>query len=585
MAGRTTKSRLRLKKKVVAPSGPTRKRTAEREGGRVAPSKRSGLDSLREEVKSLKKLVLFQKAKQKLLRSKTIGPEQINTLLADYLKVVLTLTDTAAGSILLLENDQLVFRAVTGAGSRGLTGKSMSVDEGIAGHVFRSGKSYLSADVSRDTVWSSRISAEIRFPTVNILCAPLRTADNVIGVIEIINKKGRRPFDSEDREMIETLADQLALDISHATLLSESIHVAHRRAKQMELSMVLNSSLNQRQIRKLAIEAVTDLLDAEVGSLLLVDERSKDLFFEVALGAKEAQVKQMRLRMGEGIAGWVAANDQPALVNDVQNDPRYFRRAQTITDFITRNMVCVPIRSRGRVIGVLQAINKKNGALFTEEDLENCWTLSHQVAIALENAGLYAELKETFVNTAEALAAAVEKRDPYTGGHIKRVVEYSLAIARHMSVPLSDMEDLRLAAVLHDIGKIGIKDSVLLKEARLDNEEIAHMREHPLVGEDILVHIDQMKSVRRILRAHHEKWDGTGYPDGLKADSIPVFARIIAIADTFDAITTDRPYRKAADWKTALDEIKRCSGSAYDPALVQAFERACQAGEITIIQG
>jgi HD-GYP domain-containing protein (c-di-GMP phosphodiesterase class II) len=232
---------------------------------------------------------------------------------------------------------------------------------------------------------------------------------------------------------------------------------------------------------------------------------------------------------------------------------------------------------------VLEAINKKDNAAFTGEDLENFWTLSHQVAIALENAQLYAELKETFLNTAEALAAAVEKRDPYTGGHVKRVVEYSLAIARHMPVPLTDIEDLRLAAVLHDIGKIGIKDSVLLKQARLDHDEIAHMREHPLVGEDILFHIEQMKSVRKIMRAHHEKWDGTGYPDGLKGGEIPVHARIIAIADTFDAITTDRPYRRAADWKTAVDEINRCSGKEYDPMVVDAFTKACSAGDIIII--
>jgi HD-GYP domain-containing protein (c-di-GMP phosphodiesterase class II) len=338
-------------------------------------------------------------------------------------------------------------------------------------------------------------------------------------------------------------------------------------------------------VRQRAIEAVTSLLGAEVGSLLLVDERTKDLYFEVALGEKELQVKQMRLKMGEGIAGWVAANDQPALINDVQNDPRYFRRAQTITDFITRNMVCVPVRSRGGVIGVLQAVNKKDGALFTEDDLEVCWTLANQVAVALENAHLYAELKETFLNTAEALAAAVEKKDPYTGGHIKRVVEYSAAIARHMSLSLNDVEALRLAAVLHDIGKIGIRDSVLLKEGGLNHEEICHMREHPLVGEDILDHIEQMKDVRKILRAHHEKWDGSGYPDGLKGADIPIHARIIAIADTFDAITTDRPYRKAADWRSAAEEIKRCSGASYDPKIVEAFLRACEAGDITIVGG
>ncbi len=527
--------------------------------------------------------MLFQKAKQQLLKSGTIGREQVDQLLADYLKVVLTLTGTSAGSILTPEHDRLVFRAASGPGARRLLGRSIVPDEGIAGWVYKNGKTYLSSDVSRDTRWSSRISAELRFPTQNILCAPLRAAGKVIGVIEIINKKGSRPFGREDREMLETLADQLALDIAYATLLAESMSVARRRAKQMELAVVLNSSLSQRAVRKQAIEAVTSLLGAEVGSLLLVDERTKDLFFEVALGAKEEQVKQMRLKMGEGIAGWVAANDQPALINDVQNDPRYFRRAQSITNFITRNMICVPIRAKGRVIGVLEAINKKGNDDFTAEDMENCWTLSHQVAIALENSQLYAELKETFLNTAEALAAAVEKRDPYTGGHIKRVVEYSLAIARHLAVPLTDMEDLRLAAVLHDIGKIGIKDSVLLKQARLDHEEIAHMREHPLVGEDILMHIEQMKNIRRIMRAHHEKWDGTGYPDGLKGDEIPVHARIIAIADTFDAITTDRPYRKAADWKTAVDEINRCSGKEYDPLLVAAFTKACKAGDIIII--
>jgi HD-GYP domain-containing protein (c-di-GMP phosphodiesterase class II) len=549
----------------------------------AAPRSLRDSASFRAELQTLKKLVLLQKAKQRLLSGKQPSPVEVDTLLSDYLKVILNLTNTSAGSIMVHEDDALVFRASFGPGSRRLKQQRLPEDEGIAGWVFRTGRTYLSSDVSRDPRWSHRISAELRYSTRNILAAPLRTAQKVLGVVEIINKKDGKPFGREDKEMLETLAGQLALDVAYADLLSRSLRESQHRTTQMGLSMVLNSSLNQRVIRTRSIEALTSLLDAEVGSLLLVDERTKDLFFEVALGEKEDRVKQMRLKMGEGIAGWVAANDQQALINDVQNDPRYFRRAQTITDFVTRNMVCVPVRSKGRVIGVLQAINKKKGAFFSDEDLENCWTLSNQVAVALENANLYAELKETFLNTAEALAAAVEKRDPYTGGHIRRVVEYSMAIAQHLAIPLSDMEDLRLAAVLHDIGKIGIKDSVLLKQARLDQEEIAHMREHPLVGEDILEHIEQMKKVRKIMRAHHEKWDGTGYPDGLKGEDIPVHARIIAIADTFDAITTDRPYRRAADWKTAVDEIKRCSGTEYDPVLVEAFIRACEAGDVTIV--
>ena len=170
----------------------------------------------------------------------------------------------------------------------------------------------------------------------------------MIGVVELINRKGEQRFRKEDQEILETLAGQLALDVTYAMLLSKSIREAQRRVTQMGLAMLLNSSLNQREVRKEAIEAVTSLLDAEVGSLLLVDEKTNELYFEVALGEKEKQVKQMRLKMGEGIAGWVAVHDQPALINDVQNDPRYFRRAQTLTNFITRNMVCVPVRSRGQ---------------------------------------------------------------------------------------------------------------------------------------------------------------------------------------------------------------------------------------------
>jgi HD-GYP domain-containing protein (c-di-GMP phosphodiesterase class II) len=319
-----------------------------------------------------------------------------------------------------------------------------------------------------------------------------------------------------------------------------------------------------------------------VGSLLLVDEKAGDLYFEVALGEKGERLKQVRLRMGEGIAGWVAANDRPALVNDVANDPRHLKRVAAITDFETRTMLSVPVRFRGKVIGVLQAINKKNGGRFTEGDLEDFSALSNQVAVALENAHLYEGLQEAFLHTAEALAAAVEKKDPYTGGHIKRVLKYSTAIARHAKMPPDDLEQLRLAAVLHDIGKIGIRDSVLLKQGKLDPEELAHMRQHPLVGDDILGHIEQMKAVRKIMRAHHEKWDGSGYPDGLKGDAIPLSARVIAVADALDALTTDRPYRRAADLKTAEEEIRKFAGREFDPQVAEAFVQACENGDIVI---
>ena len=149
---------------------------------------------------------------------------------------------------------------------------------------------------------------------------------------------------------------------------------------------------------------------------------------------------------------------------------------------------------------------------------------------------------------------------------------------------LEDEEELKLAAVLHDIGKIGIKDSVLLKEEKLSAEEFAEMQKHPLLGAEILAHIEQMKNVSRIMRAHHEKWDGSGYPEGLKGDAIPVHARIISVADAFDAMTTDRPYRDAADLETAAEEIRRFSGKEFDPEIVDAFLDAVRTGDFLLIR-
>jgi HD-GYP domain-containing protein (c-di-GMP phosphodiesterase class II) len=568
---KTATKRPSTTKKAAAPKRP------------AAPKKAN--DTLRVQAQALKELVSLEKIKQEFLHDNVTGAAELDKLLADYLKVILKLTGTQAGSIMLREGDHLVFRASLGPKAASLLGRHIPLDEGIAGWVARSGKAYLSSDVAKDTLWSSRISAELRFATKNILAAPLKTADSVTGVVEVINKVNGMPFDKDDKEMLEVLSGQLALDVAYVQFLGSSRKEAARKAMQTQFSMVLNSTLDQREIRKRAMEAATSLLDAEVGSLLLVDKKTNELFFEVALGTQGENLKQVRLRMGEGIAGWVAANDQAALVNDVANDPRYYKKAQHITQFVTRNMVCVPVRSRGKIIGVLQAINKKDNGLFTEQDLDDVWTLANQVAVALENANLYAELQETFLNTAEALAAAVEKKDPYTGGHIMRVVEYSMAIAKHMSRPLSDMDQLRLAAVLHDIGKIGIKDSVLLKQGKLTDDEMAHMREHPLVGDDIMGHIENMKAVRKVMRSHHEKWDGSGYPDGLKGESIPLHARIILVADTLDAMTTDRPYRKAVDLPTAVEEVKRFTGKEFDPIVAEAFFKACECGDITVIKG
>ncbi|MDI6729222.1 MAG: GAF domain-containing protein, partial [Thermodesulfovibrionales bacterium] len=227
------------------------------------------------------------------------------------------------------------------------------------------------------------------------------------------------------------------------------------RIKQLntliELSALINSSLDIAEIRKKAIEAATELVNAEAGSLLFLDEKTGDLYFDVAIGEKGEKVKTIRLKKGQGIAGWVTEHDEPVIINDAQNDPRFFKGADEKSGFVTKSMICVPVKTRDKIVGVLQAVNKKSTS-FDNDDLDLLKGLSNQVAIAIENARLYDELRETFYATIHALAETIEKRDPYTAGHTKRVMNYSLAIGRMMGFSKKEIENLKLSAILHDIG-------------------------------------------------------------------------------------------------------------------------------------
>jgi putative methionine-R-sulfoxide reductase with GAF domain len=354
------------------------------------------------------------------------------------------------------------------------------------------------------------------------------------------------------------------------------INLLQRKLQQaktlIELSALVNSTLDTREIRKRAIEAATCLANAETGSLLLVDPETGELFFEVALGDKGSALKQIRLAKGQGIAGWVAETGESLIIHDVASDPRFFGGADAKSTFRTKNIICVPVKAKDRILGVLQTINKKDG-VFDDEDKDGLCALANQVAIAIENANLYQELKETFYETSQALAETIEMRDPYTGGHTERVMNYSVEIGRAMGLSAHEMERLKLAAILHDIGKIGIHDSILLKNDRLNPDETIKMHEHTAYGSEILSNVKRLHDIIPGVRGHHEKYDGTGYPDKLKGTAIDPIARIIAVADTYDAMTTDRPYRKALSMQTAMDELKKCSWKQFDGDVVEHFIR------------
>lgn len=353
-----------------------------------------------------------------------------------------------------------------------------------------------------------------------------------------------------------------------------------RLALLSRLGQILNSTLEQQEVRKRATEAATQLMKAERGSLLLIDEKRRKLHFEAAPRDQEETLRTIALNLGEGVAGWVAQKGRPLIVNQAERDPRFYKGVNGKTGFKTRNLICAPVKVKKKVIGVLEAVNKQDGADFDEEDLSLLTSLSDQVAIALDNARLYQEQEEMFFQTAESLADAIEKRDPYTGGHTQRVTRYSLATARYLTLKPIEKKWLKIVAVLHDIGKIAIEDQILRKPAQLSPEEYNAIKHHSDLGAEIIEHIRQLQEIVPGVKHHHEQMNGGGYPDGLKGKSIPTLAKIVSVSDTYDAMTTDRPYRKALTEKAAIRELKRCAGSQFDRKVVAAFMKAYRNGDI-----
>ncbi len=508
-----------------------------------------------------------------LLPQQSTGAAIIGRIYSELLSLIIKELTCKAGSLFIIDSEDgsPVFIAVKG-GDESLLGKKLEKGKGIVGKVAITGKNYLSKDASKDPAWMGEVSSNKGFSTSDILACPINYGDRIIGVVEVLNKKAGM-FNRQDMRTLSGLSRHIAVFMKHLIDESEQKKFIDMQAKLYELSKMLNSNLDTRAVVRGAMEAIVSLVKAEVGSLLLVDKDKKELFFEVALGDSEKTLKEIRLKFGQGIAGWVAQQKQPIVVNDTAQDERFYKKADEKTGFVTKNILCVPVMSSGEVVGVMQALNKKEG-LFTKQDLKLLTSLSDQVAIALENASLHEELKRTFVEVVESLAEAIEKRDPYTGGHTKRVVKYSLMIADEIHLEAEEKDRLKMGALLHDVGKIGIDDSVLRKPAKLDETEFEKMKAHPSIGADILGKIPQIKNIIPGILHHHEWYNGKGYPDGLSGDGLPRIARIISIADTYDAMTTDRPYRKGLTHEVAIAELKRFSGTQFDPQFVGAFIRA-----------
>ncbi|MCX7771302.1 MAG: response regulator [Proteobacteria bacterium] len=230
-----------------------------------------------------------------------------------------------------------------------------------------------------------------------------------------------------------------------------------------------------------------------------------------------------------------------------------------------------PLTINGEIFGGLVFANKTDGSGFNEEDFALAMTFAKKVSLRIENNALYEVFYNNLVNTLRSLVMSIEARDSYTKQHSERVTQYALQIAEIMNLSEDEIDVIRFGGYLHDIGKIGVKDTVLLKPGKLTDEEFEEIKQHSVIGDNILKPIKFFPKERDMIRHHHERYDGRGYPDGLAGEEIPITARILAVADTYDAMTSTRPYRKALEHNVAIEELIRCSGKQFDPIVVSAF--------------
>jgi len=245
--------------------------------------------------------------------------------------------------------------------------------------------------------------------------------------------------------------------------------------------------------------------------------------------------------------------------------------AQSIAEGAMSSVLCVLLRTPRRRLGVLHLDRGPAQNAFTREDLALADALAANVSAGIESAQLFEKQRKLFLSTITILAQALELRDDYTGGHTARVTRYAELLAKKMNLAHEEIQWIRLGTPLHDVGKIGIDDAILRKPGGLTPAEFEIMKSHTLKGAAILSTIPDLAPIIPIVRSHHERWDGRGYPDGLTGEEIPLLARIVAVADTFDAMTSERPYRKAMAPEVALAEVKKQSGKQFDPMCAAAF--------------
>jgi putative nucleotidyltransferase with HDIG domain len=405
---------------------------------------------------------------------------------------------------------------------------------------------------------------------------PLMDRGRAIGVLTIDSRVADF-YSQQDANRAQSFANHAASAIEKARLFSETRKRMERLQALHNIDLWITSNFDLDLTLDLFLKQVTSQLSVDAATILLYDTAIQMLSTAASWGFNTPDLTHTPISLGEGYAGKAILNRKMVVLDELQEREAEFSRSRDFSNENFEVYYAVPLIARGEIKGVLEIFHRAP----LEPDgewVDYLQTLATQAAIAIDNATLYEKLQRShnellsaYDETLKGWAKAIDLRDHETAGHTQRVMVLTLRLATAMSVPHDELANIRRGALLHDIGKMGTPDHILNKPGPLTDEEWETIREHPAQAHKILSEISFLEPVLDIPYCHHEKWDGTGYPQGLKGEQIPLAARIFAVVDVWDALISDRPYRKAWPRKKALDHIEEQAGKHFDPQVVEMF--------------
>ncbi len=401
------------------------------------------------------------------------------------------------------------------------------------------------------------------------LLIPLRTKGRLLGLI-VLSDPEEEMAGWVNAPLLSAVGSEVAVAIENAHLYRGISHQLAELSSLQRVGEAITSSLRLEQIIRTVVSQTKDVVGADNVALILVNPTNKELEVKTASGPEADVIGREELEKAENITSWVLEMGAPVLLSDKKQNrvPLYMKRHYHKR---VKDLVAVPLKAEGKTIGVLNVSNKIDSSDFTVEDIRVLSTLASGAALSIKNAYLYQDVRTLFLSSIKSLVSAIDQKDPYTHGHSERVATFSLMISEALGLDRKETENLEIAALLHDVGKIGIPENILCKPSRLNEDEEKIVREHPVKGVKIMEPMMDIKEIIPGMLYHHERYDGLGYPEGIKGLDIPLQGRIITVADSFDAMTSDRPYRKGKSFKEASKIIEKGSGTQFDPMVVSIF--------------